>query len=195
MKFLSAISGLLWFLFAPLIAQTAAELTHETDALESADGALFASLINPTAERLAKRHSMEPLWILGSTGEDQKIQTVDLYFQLQKPLVRNELRRIIVDCVRETVSAFNTSSQLASWLATGSLSESDVSINLYLFDADGHFASHPAIAIVEARDGDLLFRTIGRRGWFGQAREFDAREPYSVAREIVRVTTPLPQAS
>jgi hypothetical protein len=137
------------------------------------------------AQALSDRHEMNQIGTAG--GMIDSVRMVGAGFQKVGSLSKDELRKIIVDCVDEFLVVFNEDEEIRSDLQNYPFESKNIEINIFVMTSDRGFVYYPDICTASFANGEISFRThikvdgdeIGRY-------ETDSEETYEEALSIVR---------
>lgn len=136
-----------------------------------------------TAEKLARRHKMDLVGVVG--GMIEKVNIVGLHFQVYHALDRNEARGLIVDCVEEMLKAYNENEEVRPYLKNYPFIPKNLDMAIFSINPDGTHIYDPYIKVVSLCERDeILFSTKGPDKKYGYKNEYS--EPYYEALAIVR---------
>lgn len=107
------------------------------------------------AKRLTKKHQMD--WIGEGGGMMGSVYMLGLSFQIHHPLVRNEARELIVDCVQELLAAVNTNEEIRPFLKDYPFTAKNVQILIFSNYPNGKEAYDPYISVVSVATSDDIF--------------------------------------
>jgi hypothetical protein len=103
-------------------------------------------------------------------------------FELDRPLTREEARRIIVDCADEYSSAVNNDDQIRPYLETYPFK--GIEIRIFTRNADGNNVYHPYISVVSFIKGMFKYCTDNPVDKYDYKTIH--RESYEEAKEILK---------
>ena|ERR1700733_1502931 len=134
------------------------------------------------AEKLSKRYDMRVVGVRGGLADCVNI--LGLSFQIQGPLTKDELRKILVDCVEEFLFSINSNEKLRPSLRNYPFTAEGISIELFVIDRQGRTIYDPEIGVAVAKDGKLGYKTTDRN----DTLKYKSRsiEDYEAALKIVR---------
>jgi len=138
------------------------------------------------ATRLTKRYNMKLVGVTG--GLVDYVNVLGLEFQIQGPLTRDELRKILVDCVEEFLVSINTNKQLRPFLKNYPFTANEIILKLYVINENGTDVYDPYVSVASEHDGKIVYKTEEK----GNPCVYKSKceETYEVARNIVRETKP-----
>jgi hypothetical protein len=134
------------------------------------------------ARKLAKRYDMS-LFGLGG-GMADSVNIICLSFQIRKPLTKEELRYILIDCVEEILAAFNANEEIRPYLLNYPFLPKNVEMVIFITDPTGRDLYDPTIAVASATNGKVNYFTNDPDNEFRYKSEFT--ESYEEALKIVR---------
>jgi hypothetical protein len=127
-----------------------------------ADYVVMAQKIRDDLEKkLSKRHNMEMTSFSG--GLANCVNSLGLGFKIQAPLDKDEIRRILIDCVEEFLSAINSNEKLRPFLKNYPFTSNEIRISISIVDKTGKVIFDPEISIAIASQGKLRYTTSQKK--------------------------------
>lgn len=108
------------------------------------------------AKALAKKYCARPVGITVAMPGGN-IQYLELEFQIDGPLSRSEIRKILIKLAHDFLADINSDVQLCSYLRNNSLTIKEIGIGLFLVDLSGRGLRDPAIGIADISKGELEY--------------------------------------
>jgi hypothetical protein len=133
------------------------------------------------AQRLAQEFQMAPFGEGGSFYDC--VRELFLAFHIQGPLTKDQLRNILVTCVKELLEEVNSNDELRPYLKVYPFTSQEISITLFVIDKKGAEIYDPNIGVASAEEGKLIYKTIDRND--GLKNQSKIIESYEDALEIV----------
>jgi hypothetical protein len=138
---------------------------------------------NKVAENLSKRYNMKVIGLGG--GMADAVNIVGIHFQIVGPLPKEELRRILVNSVKELLDGLNNDEKIRPYLKKYPFTSEGTNIAIFVVDKDGMDVFHPNIDVAGVYySGKLHFNTTDRDNRFEYKTEEE--ESYEEALEIVK---------
>lgn len=130
------------------------------------------------AKKLARKHKIKLCGMGG--GMIDQVNKINLRFQINFPLTKEQLRRILVDCTEELLTAFNSDTKIRPYLCTYPFR--NVSIIIFCSDMDRGSLFHPDISTVSFLNEVVTYRTSDEDGI---RYKTEVEESYAEAKAIV----------
>ncbi len=111
------------------------------------------------SKTLAKKYHMRPFAISVAMPVGN-IKYLELKFQAYGPLLKEEIRKLLVDSAKDFLSDINADSELCFYLKNHSLTMNDIGITLFLIDSSGRDLDDPYIGIAKISKGELTYDTL-----------------------------------
>lgn len=134
------------------------------------------------AQKLAKRHSMKISGISG--GMADCVNMLGLDFQIQGPLTKDELRRILINSVLELLKAINENEEIRPFLKNYPFTEKEIIITLFVKDKSGGNIFDPEIAVASSWHGTMNYNTNDKENMYVYKQKI--KEDYETALKIVQ---------
>jgi len=134
------------------------------------------------AAKLSKRYNMQVIGVTGGLADC--VNVLGLSFQIRGPLIKEELRRILVDCVEEFLIPINTNERLRPFLKNYPFTSKEIEIEIFIVDDTGRRVYDPEIMLAAEYHGIVEYRTADKNTEFGYKQEME--EDYQTALSIVR---------
>jgi hypothetical protein len=119
----------------------------------------------------------------GNTDEGIWLIATSFFYQ-HDPIVKQEARKLAVDCVDEFLNIINASEELRPYLRDVPFTPKNVAIRIFLLDTDGRKGYHPFIDSISAVEGRILYLTQDTNDEYNSKMEL--METYEQAVEILR---------
>jgi hypothetical protein len=111
------------------------------------------------SKALAKKYHMRPFGVtVAMPGGD--IQYLELEFQIFGPLLKPEIRKILIHAAHDFLEDINSDSALCFYLKNHSLTIKDIGITLFLIDPSGIGLRDPHIGIAKVLKGKLEYAIL-----------------------------------
>lgn len=110
---------------------------------------------------VAKKQSKKYNMIVQSEGievPNDVLNLLSLGFQIQGPLSKDELQRILIDCVSEFLCLVNSNEKIRPYLKNYPFTPQNIRVSLFVNDPGGGEVSPPHISIASASRNVLYFR-------------------------------------
>ena len=133
------------------------------------------------AQMLAKRYNMKIFGISG--GMADCVNMLGLDFQIQGPLPKEQLRRILIESVHELLEAVNSNQQIRPFLKNYPFTEKEIITTLFVIDKNRENVFDPEILVASSYHGRLIFNTKDKAVKYGYKQEI--KEDYETALKIV----------
>ena len=151
-------SGLLLSIFfasIPLVLFSCDDGSPANDKLSM--GHAIMKNVNKT---LSSRHNMNMGGFREATHrDDKKYKTMGLCFQIQRPVSKEEGRKLLIDCAEELLSQINTHPDFQQFMHEYPFTVKNIEIVMYVSTETGGTIYHPEIAIFSLVNGQLCYRT------------------------------------
>ncbi|HEV8052733.1 MAG TPA: hypothetical protein VGP47_09570 [Parachlamydiaceae bacterium] len=134
-----------------------------------------------TAHKLAKRYNMRISGITG--GMADCVNLLGLDFQIQGPLSKEQLRRILIDSVQELLNAVNLDDQIRPFLKNYPFTEKQIIITLFIKDKNGNDVYDPEIAVASSWHGTINYNTDDKDNKYVYKQKI--KEDYQTALKII----------
>jgi len=139
-------------------------------------------IIAEVEAKLTKRYKMKA--ISATSGMAGCFNVVGLGFQIKGPLTKEQLRKILIDCVEEFLTTINANERLRPFLKTYPFTEKGIIITLFISDSKGKDIYDPEIMVATSYHGHVSYATKAKDQEFGYKQEFD--EDYETAFKLVK---------
>lgn len=133
-------------------------------------------------DKLRKRYNMSVVGITG--GMIDCVNVLGLSFQIRGPLVKDVLRRMLIDCVEEFLTPINADEKLRPFLKNYPFTAKEIVISIFVDDKNGLELYDPEISVASAINGKLIFRTVDIDNPWGYKQCME--ESYENARKKVQ---------
>ncbi|HEV8052861.1 MAG TPA: hypothetical protein VGP47_10235 [Parachlamydiaceae bacterium] len=142
---------------------------------------MAAKIRSEVAHKLAKRHNMRIFGLGG--GMADCVNFLGLDFQIQGPLSKEQLRRILIDSVQELLKAVNSDEQIRPFLKNYPFTEKEIMITLFVIDKRGENIYDPQIAVATSGQGTMSYNTDDKDNKFVYKQKI--KEDYQTALKII----------
>lgn len=119
------------------------------------DDKIMLSIINKTGKKLEKRYKMIPCGF----GINNGFKFLEISFHIRRPIPKEELRCMLIDCADEFLKNINTNEEIKPYLENYPFTHKNVGIIFYIYDTSGDDLWHPNITIAEIIKNKLSFKT------------------------------------
>lgn len=148
---------MLLFIFFSLFSVSC--LTHNDKIIVPENEKIVNKQLAYSEKMLREKYNIRPRAVTVAMPEGD-IQYLELKFNIQGPLSKAEIRRILIDVIHDFLSNINNDKELCAYLKKGSLSISEVGITLFLRDSNCRPISQPNIGVAFIERGVLTFVTL-----------------------------------
>lgn len=131
---------------------------------------------------LAKKYHMHPFGVTVAMPEGD-IQYLELEFQIQGPLPKQEIRQLLINVAHDFLADINSDAELCAYLKNHSLTIKDIGIGLFLIDSARKSLNDPVIGIAKISRGALRYLTLVTNNIRSIKSEYD--ESYEEASNIL----------
>ena len=107
------------------------------------------------------------------------VKKLSLDFQIQGPVAKEELRKIVIEITHDFLKLINSDQNFRRFSNCYPFTLKNVQIGIFVIDNEGREVLEPDISIVEIYQGFLIFRTVDKSNTFKYKSEY--RESYDEA--------------
>lgn len=121
---------------------------------------ILHKIIDDKAKVLEKKYRITAI---GDTVgmPDGIVEELGISFDKVGPLSKEEGRKIILDSVKELLSAVNSNNELKPYLVKYPLTEENIHVVIFVKDRRGNDVYEPNICAFSISNGNLVYRTLG----------------------------------
>lgn len=127
-------------------------------------------LIDKVGNKLASKYNMKLIGTGG--GMIDCIKLMSLAFNINKPLNKNESRKIVLDCTAEFLREINSDQEIRSYLVKFPFPVENVEIGIYIYDENGRKLFDPNISVVSIDKGNISYLTNDKENKYRFKSEF-----------------------
>jgi hypothetical protein len=116
------------------------------------------SLLDKNAKFLSKKYKMRAI-VTNVAMPGGVVKLLGLDFQIQGPITKNELRKILINSANDFISTINQNKDIHQYLEHNPFDINAMDITLFLIDSEGDSINHPDIRVASIRDNKLTYKT------------------------------------
>ncbi|NGX43759.1 MAG: hypothetical protein K940chlam7_02061 [Chlamydiae bacterium] len=118
------------------------------------------AILGNVNKTLSSRHNMNMGGFREATHrDDKKYKTMGLCFQIQRPVSKEEGRKLLIDCAEELLSQINTHPDFQQFMHEYPFTVKNIEIVMYVSTETGGTVYHPEIAIFSFSRGKVEYLT------------------------------------
>jgi hypothetical protein len=145
-------------LFATLLLMSFNKFNMPDDYQISPTEKTVNSLLDKNAKFLSKKYKMRAIATnVAMPGDVVKI--LGLHFQIQGPLTKNELRKLLINMAKDFISTINENKDIYQSLEHNPFDIKALDITLFLIDSNSIDIEHPHIGTASIKYGVLTYKT------------------------------------
>lgn len=127
-------------------------------------------IINKTGKKLERRHNMT---VVGTGGRMMNcVELMRLAFNINKPLSKEESRKIILDCTSEFLREINSDQEIRPYLVQFPFRVENINISIFTHDEQGRNLYDPDITVVLIDNGEITYLTDDRENKYRFKSEY-----------------------
>ncbi len=135
---------------------------------------------NDAIDSLTKRYAMESTEF-GCGGMFDCVQDLSLTFEIKGPKTKEELRRIMVDCLDTFLNAINNDKQVRPYLLTYPFTLEEIYLTIYVRDKNNGYVYYPEISSVSILLDGITYTTYDQ-----EKKRTELAETYEEAKKIIQ---------
>lgn len=140
------------------------------------------AIIGKVGNKLARKYNMKLIGTGGGMIDSVKLMT--LAFNINKPLNREESRKVILDCASEFLHEINSDQEIRPYLVKFPFPTENISISVFTHDEQGRKLYDPDIFVVSIEDGEISYLTADRENKYRIKSEYV--ESYKDALKLIQ---------
>lgn len=144
---------------------------------------LANSTLAKTAQIIKNKYKLKPSGD-GAAMAGGSIKGLFLSFDTRNQCTKEDLRRLLIECVQELLIQINTNESIQPFIVSRPFPIENIQIIIYNQDDKGNEAYAPLISTAEISHGFLTCRTVDSNDTFKFKNEF--KETYEDALQILR---------
>lgn len=181
-KKLLQLIALSFFIFS-IISASASQT--EKEVLDSRGiGRLGRNAMNNTVKILSKRYQLKCMGF-GEAAFHGPYTEMSLSFQIDRPLSKDEGRKMLLDAAQEFLKAINSNEQLKPYLDPSPFEINSIVITIFPNEPDGRDVFYPNIAVFKLIQGNITYKSDTPKGQNKGSFFLRETESYEEALKIV----------
>lgn len=117
----------------------------------------LGKILSATAKELKREEGLRLCGQGGSATSDGKMTEFSLSFQIFRPLTQDEARLLVIKSARALRDQINSHPCAEAYFAHFPVNEKDISIDIFIRDADGRGTVLPYMRVVNYEQGELVY--------------------------------------
>ncbi len=167
------------FLFVFLISSIEKHSAFSNEIQMPQEDQKVHEIIDSTIQSIKNNYNLLPCGM----GIEGKFNYLEISFETNKLLEKDDARQILTECVEEFLKKINTN-EIRNYLKPYPFTHENVGIIIYINDENRSEPLHPKIALASASKGRIIYRTIDPKNTFSFKEKYE--ETYEQALDLVK---------